>query len=116
MNETYQDPSHPASFGGVDALHRALGRNVSTKEIKNFLEGVDAYTLHKPIRKKFPTNKVIGYSIDQQWQADLVDLSSLSKYNKGYRYLLCCIDVLSKYAWIVPLKQKRGKDIWKLLK
>ncbi|GBO25915.1 Putative uncharacterized transposon-derived protein F54H12.3 [Araneus ventricosus] len=116
MNETYQDPSHPASFGGVDALHRALGRKVSRKEIKNFLEGVDAYTLHKSIRKKFPTNKVIVYSIDQQWQADLVDLSSLSKYNKGYRYLLCCIDVLSKYAWIVPLKQKRGTDILEAFK
>ncbi|GBO05176.1 hypothetical protein AVEN_122122-1 [Araneus ventricosus] len=87
MNETYQDPSHPASLGGVDALHRALGRKVSRKEIKNFLEGFDAYTLHKSIRKKFPTNKVIVYSIDQQWQADLVDLLSLSKYNKGYRYL-----------------------------
>ncbi|GBN09487.1 hypothetical protein AVEN_3439-1 [Araneus ventricosus] len=79
----------------------ALGRKVSRKEIKNFLEGVDTYTFHKSIRKKFPTNKVIVYSIDQQWQADLVDLSSLSKYNKGYRYLFCCIDVLSKYAWIV---------------
>ncbi|GBO29609.1 Putative uncharacterized transposon-derived protein F54H12.3 [Araneus ventricosus] len=116
MNETYQDPSHPASFGGVDALHRALGKKVSRKEIKNFLEGVVAYTLHKSIRKKFPTNKVIVYSIDQQWQADLVDLSSLSKYNKGYRYLLRCMDVLSKYAWIVPLKQKRGKDILEAFK
>ncbi|GBM55747.1 hypothetical protein AVEN_190334-1 [Araneus ventricosus] len=116
MNETYQDPSHPASFGGVDALHRALGRKVSRKEIKKFLEGFDAYTLPKSIRKKFSTNKVIVYSIDQQWQADLVDLSSLSKYNKGSRYLLYCIDVLSKYARIVPLKQKRGKDILEAFK
>ena len=39
---------------------------------------------------------------------DLADMQSLSKYNKGIRYLLCSIDFFSKYAWAVPLKDKRG--------
>jgi hypothetical protein len=38
-------------------------------------------------------------------QADLVDLAKLSSYNKGFKYLLTCIDVLSRYAWVVPLKE-----------
>lgn len=113
MIEAYQDPSREGSYGGVNALYHAGRRKVPKKIIRKWLEGVDAYTLHKPVRKKFPTNRVIVYSIDQQWQTDLVDLNSLKKYNKGFRYILTCIDILSKYAWAIPLKNKRGEDIVK---
>jgi hypothetical protein len=51
------------------------------------------------------------YGIDHQWQADLVDLGKLASYSKGFEYLLTCIDVLSKYAWVVPLKDKTGKSL-----
>ncbi|GFX55678.1 putative uncharacterized transposon-derived protein F54H12.3 [Trichonephila clavipes] len=116
MEEAYQDHKRVASFGGVDALHRAVDGKVSKKLIKDWLEGVEAYTLHKPIRKKFQTNHVLVYSINQQWQADLVDLSSLQKHNHGFRYILTCIDILSKYAWAIPLKIKRGTYIVKTFK
>ena len=46
--------------------------------------------------------------IDQQWQIDLADMQ---KFNDGYRYLLVCIDVFSKYAWVVPLKNKTGPSL-----
>ena len=42
---------------------------------------------------------------------DSADMQSLSKYNKGIKYLLCAIDIFSKYAWVVPLKDKRGISI-----
>ena len=42
---------------------------------------------------------------------DLADMQSLSKYNKGIKYLLCVIDLFSKFAWVVPLKEKRGISI-----
>ena len=38
-------------------------------------------------------------------------MQSLSKYNKGMKYLLCAIDLFSKYAWVVPLKDKKGISI-----
>ena len=44
--------------------------------------------------------------IDHQWQADLADLSRLKDNNQGYCFLLTIINVFSKYAWLVPLKQK----------
>ncbi|CAL1298499.1 unnamed protein product [Larinioides sclopetarius] len=116
MNKAYEDPSHDASFGGIDSLYRAAQGQVPKKEIQKWLQGVNAYTLHRPIRKKFQTNRVIVYVIDQQWQADLVDLISIKKFNKGFRYILTCIDILSKYAWVVPLKRKRGVDIINALK
>ena len=42
---------------------------------------------------------------------DLADTQSLSKYNKGNKYLLCAIDLFSKYAWVIPIKDKKGHSI-----
>ena len=42
---------------------------------------------------------------------DLADMQSISKFNKGFRFLLCVIDIFSKYAWVVPLKDKKGVTI-----
>ena len=66
-----------------------------------------AEELLKPIRRKFKTRKVIVNHIDEIWAADLVFMDKLSKWNKGYKYLLMVIDVFSKYGWIVPLKDKK---------
>jgi hypothetical protein len=51
------------------------------------------------------------HGIDHQWQVDLVDLGKLASYNKGLKYLLTCIDVLSRYTWVVPLKDKTEKTL-----
>ena len=67
-------------------------------------------TVNKQIQQSASNerNRVMVNEIDQQWQADLVDMTSLADYNSGYIYLLTCIDVLSKYAWAVPLENKTG--------
>ena len=67
--------------------------------------------LHKPIIKKFEKRKVYAAFKDNIWGADLADMQLLSKYNKGIRFLLCVIDIFSKYAWVVPLKDKKGASI-----
>ena len=54
--------------------------------------------------------------IDEQWQMDLADMQSMQKFNNGYRYLLVCIDVFSKYAWVIPLKNKTGPSLVDALK
>ena len=62
---------------------------------------------------KFLENPIQVYSSfrDNIWGVDLTDMQSLSKYNKGIKYLLYAIDIFSKYAWVVPLKDKRGISI-----
>ena len=70
-----------------------------------------ANELHKPIIRKFKKRKVYSSFRDNIWGVDLADMQSLSKYNKGNKYLLCAIDLFSKYAWVVPLKDKRGITI-----
>ncbi|KAJ8041597.1 Endogenous retrovirus group K member 19 Pol protein [Holothuria leucospilota] len=114
LNNLYYDPSHPAAFGGVGAIKRAAKqdkRNISVKKITEWLQGRDAYTLHKPPKKTFQRNKVIVSGIDSQWQADLVDVSSFAKQNRGYRYILTCIDILSKFAWARALKDKTSRSV-----
>ena len=72
-----------------------------------------AEELHKPIIRKFKKRKVYSAFKDNIWGADLADMQLLSKYNKGIRFLLCVIDIFSKYAWVVPLKDKKGISIVK---
>ena len=68
---------------------------------------------HKPIIRKFKKRKVYSAFKDNIWVVDLADMQLLSKYNKGIRFLLCVIDIFSKYAWVVPLKDKKGISIVK---
>ena len=70
-----------------------------------------AEELYKPIIKKFEKRKVHSAFKDNIWGADLADMQLLSQYNKGIRFLLCVIDIFSKYAWVVPLKDKKGVSI-----
>ena len=70
-----------------------------------------ANELHKPIIRKFKKRKVYSSFRDNIWGVDLADIQSLSKYNKGIKYLLCATGFFSKYAWVVLLKDKRGITI-----
>ena len=67
-----------------------------------------ANELHKPIIKNFKKRKIYSSFRDNIWGVDLADMQSLRKYNKGIKYLLCAIALLSKYAWVVPLKDKKA--------
>ena len=67
--------------------------------------------LHKPKRKNYPRRKIIVNHKDEIFAADLVEMQKFSKLNKGYRYLLTCIDIFSKYSWVIPLKDKKGITI-----
>ena len=70
-----------------------------------------AKDLNKPIIRKFKKRKVYSGFRDNIWGADLADIQLISKFNKGFRFLLCVIDIFTKYAWVVPLKKKKGASI-----
>uniref|UniRef100_A0A1Y1N5I8 Integrase catalytic domain-containing protein n=1 Tax=Photinus pyralis TaxID=7054 RepID=A0A1Y1N5I8_PHOPY len=111
MESIYYDPSHPAGFGGVSSLSSALKNRYSTEDVKAWLQKQEAYTVHKPVKRKFQRNKYIVNNMFELWQADLCDMRSLAKNNRGYNYILTVIDVFSKKAWARPLKQKTANSI-----
>lgn len=109
LKSIYYDPKHPAGFASVAKLSKESG--IKPKEVKEWLREQSTYTLHRMARKKYPTRKYIVHDIDEQWQADLADVSLIAKQNKGYRFLLTVIDIFSRYAWARPLKTKSGKEV-----
>ena len=84
---------------------KAMGSGINNESSK--LAG----ELHKPIIRKFNKRKVYSCFEDNIWGVDLADMQLLSKFNKGIKYLLCVIDLFSKYAFVVPLKDKKGISI-----
>ena len=66
--------------------------------------------------KKFDRIKIIPHYKDECWSIDLIDRSSLSKYNKNYKFIFTIIDNHTKYAWAIPLKDKSRKSTTTALK
>ena len=66
---------------------------------------------HKPIIRKFIKRKVYSQFKDKIWGVDLADMQSLSRKNEDIKYLLCAIDLYSKYAFVIPLTDKKGISI-----
>ena len=109
LKRIYYDPKHPAGFASISKLSKVSG--YSRGKIKKWLEKQPTYTLHRMARKKYPTRKYIAHDVDEQWQADLADVSLISKQNRGYNFILTVIDIFSRYAWARPLRTKSGKEV-----
>ena len=103
------------SKGRREKVDRQLVRSIIGLEHRLGLDihwsNQQANELHKPVRIRFDKRTVFAKQVDDIWTADLVDMSSFSKSNKSYKYLLTVIDLFSKYGWIVPLKNKTGKEV-----
>ena len=75
-----------------------------------------AKEIFSPVIKKFDRIKIFPHYKDECWSIDLIDRSSLSKYNKNYKFIFTIIDNHTKYAWAIPLKDKSGKSTTTALK
>ena len=93
-------------------VYKFFDKNSQGKGLANNNKNIQlANELHKPIIKKFNKRKVYSSFKDNIWGVDSDDMHLLSKFNKGFRFLLCVIDMFSKYAWVIPLKGKKGISI-----
>ena len=103
----------------VSMAYKIFDKKSSGRGVDTSLENKSATTpnyqleneLHRQIIQIFKRRKIYLSFRENIWGADLADMPSLSKYNKGIKYLLCVIDFFSKYVWVVPLKDKRGITI-----
>ena len=114
LKKLYYDVKKPSSFSNSYKLYKAAkrkNRNITLSMVQDFLAGEDVYTLHKPTRKPKKYRKTIAHGIDAIHQADLVDVSALSRENKGNKFILTNIDIFLRKAWAVPIKNKTGISV-----
>lgn len=112
LKKIYETPSHEGSFSAPHRLHSILKvkyrKKVSLNSIKEWLSGQRSYTYHKPVNYNFPSNPIVAGKIDQQWESDLMFLPDLAQFNDGFKIALVCVDVVSRFAWVEPMKTKHG--------
>jgi hypothetical protein len=106
----YYDPSNPSAFSTLAKLQAAFreakGKQPSPRVTQDWLHQQDAYTLHKPVTKRFFRNPYSVNNVMDVWEYDLLAVQNLSRYNDNYKFLLMVIDVFSKFLHVEPLKIK----------
>ena len=109
----YQDAKKPNSYGSI---HRLLqnAKNILPSinlNVIHFLKAQKAYTLHRVTNKFFLRRRVLAPKPGIIASCDLADISSLTRYNNGYKYILVFVDVFSRFAQTIPLKRKDANSV-----
>lgn len=118
LNELYYSFQSNAAYTGKERLYQVAKQkdnSITRKQVNDWLSSELPYNLHRPVRLNFKTRPIIVHGIDEHWQLDLVDLKKLSRFNSGFKYLLVCIDVFSKYVWVEALKTKSATELKKAI-
>ena len=120
LSKIFHDFKDPGSLGGGERVlrrSRQLHVPVVTRQtVQEYLRSEQAYTLHKPTRRRFTRNQTYVAGIDAQWQADLADMQGIARQNSGMRYILTVIDVFSKFPWAIPVNSNDAKAIMAVFK
>ena len=113
LTRLYYRSDSPAAYGGLDRLwYYAKHLGFLKKDVKRWLVDQVPYTKVRELSKKRKHfEPTYADEVDGQWQADLLDMSFVSRQNKGVKYLLVVEDVLSRFALVQPLKDKRGPTV-----
>lgn len=123
LEKLYFDPSAPGSYSSAPKLTKAAkvkiekdkrrwGRvKVDEDDVQKFLSGRETYTLHRPVRRRYPRRRVQVSQAWYQFQSDLVDMREFSKKNDGWSWILMTIDVFSRRGWAIPVKSKESQNM-----
>jgi hypothetical protein len=111
----YHQPGHPIAYAGINKIYEYFNKKIPKKTIQETLKKSYAYTIHKET-KKSRRNPYYIYYKRQQFQIDLIDIQSISKQNGGVKFLLTCIDVFTKKAFVRACKNKTAPEILKQFK
>ena len=93
------------------ALQIGETMTTSIKNVEKQRQQLLAKEVFSPQITKFRRQRILPLYKDETWSADLIDKSSLSKYNNNYKLILFVLDIFTKYAWAIPLKNKSGLSI-----
>jgi hypothetical protein len=114
LKHLYTSPSLPSSYSGVQKLWTAARKQfpqITHQQVRDFLKTQHSYTLHRRVVRKFPRLRTIPSGLNTDWQADTLDLQRLSRNNRGYKYVLVVVDVLSRFVYLEPTKSKKSEEM-----
>ena len=101
MEEAWQKHGYPSAL----KLYKIMKRNVPFADVDKFVSEQKTYQLHKKTRRQIQGH-IVAYCQNCLWFADLLDLSNYSRQNKGYKWILLCVDVFTRKAYAEPMKRK----------
>lgn len=113
----FTNPSQPAAFSSISNVHQTLKKiaknrpTASKKQVRQALEALESWSVHRPVRYKFQRRKTRGFGRFITFQADLCDMQNLRNENDGYGYLLVCIDVYTRMLYVRPVRNKSGSEV-----
>ena len=119
LSSIYYDPLHPGGYSGLNKFWNAIKNdktyNLTFTQVKRWLKKQEGYVRHKPPPRVFPRQKILMSSLDEQWDADLMDMQKYARQNGGYKYLAVFIDIFSRYIWVEPMKTKKNEEMLKII-
>jgi hypothetical protein len=104
LKEFFYDPK--TGFISASKLYLKLNKTIPLATINEFLKKQKISQISLENRRKPMFKQMNVYSSNDQWQIDLIDYSKYSRWNAGFKYLLCVVDVFSRKAFVVPIKRK----------
>ena len=114
FKDIYFNPKQPASFTSKNKLFKAaknVNREVNKKDVSKWLDKQDIVSVHKPVVTNFKRSTILTNGIGDLFEADLMDMSNVSKFNDKINFVLLVIDAFSKKLWAHPLRSKNAKDV-----
>ena len=119
LRQLYYNPKHSTAFSSASKLWQYIklhGRNITRKQLYEWLSKQDVYTSHHPILHCFARRRVITRGLNDVWDVDLMDMSNLAEHNDGVTFIAIFIDIFSRYLYVEPMKNKSTKETLQAIK
>ena len=110
---------HSTAFSSANKLWQYIklhGRNITRKQLYEWLSKQYVYTSHHPILHCFARRRVITRGLNDVWDVDLMDMSNLAEHNDGVTFIAIFIDIFSRYLYVEPMKNKSTKETLQAIK
>lgn len=115
LSAVYYDPLNPGGYAGLAKLWNYVKNDnphgLKKKDVEAWLKKQETYKRHKPVNALFSRQKILMSYMDQQWDADIMDMTKFSKFNNGYKYVAIFIDIFSRYVWVEPMRTKKPTEM-----
>ncbi|XP_033725177.1 uncharacterized protein LOC117315142 [Pecten maximus] len=115
VDDIYYNFNNGGTFLGPTKVHQILKsqgfHSLGLHKIRRYIQSLDDYSLQKPVKRFFKRARVEVGEPFEQYDTDLLDMTSLAKHNSGVKYLLMVIDVFSRFLWVEPIKTKTAKEV-----